>query len=97
MQFLGQTLFGLDVYPRESQIMMNTSHTIVCNTTVPSNISWEYNYGPLPDNIIVNQSISSSLLTIIEANSTIHSGRYSCVAETITGLSSTDALVYVIG
>uniref|UniRef100_A0A1X7UV50 Uncharacterized protein n=1 Tax=Amphimedon queenslandica TaxID=400682 RepID=A0A1X7UV50_AMPQE len=96
IEVMSQTLFGLEVYPRESQISVNTSHTIVCNTTVPSNISWEHNYGPLPDNVLVNQSISFSVLTIIDANSAIHSGRYSCVAETITGLSSTDALVYVI-
>lgn len=90
-------MFGLEVYPRETQVSVNTSHTIVCNTTVPTNISWEHNYGPLPNNVIVNQSISFSLLTIIEANSAIHSGRYSCVAETVTGSSSADALVYIIG
>lgn len=94
---LGQSLFGLEVYPTEYRIIVDSNYTIVCNTTVPTNFSWEYNYGPLPVNTEVVVFESSSLLSVIQANAYTNTGRYSCIASNILGSSSNDSLLFVEG
>ena len=101
MLIVDKFLYGLTVDPPTSSVFTNHNITLKCNITeVGGTLTWEFNYGPLPNNTIISgDNMMTSYLTIIGANDIDNKGRYTCSVKvnTSTLTTSADAIVHVEG
>lgn len=97
---LEQSLYSIT--PGESDITTGTNHSLTCSSGSAAinggNITWEFNYGPLPNNVIITSiNSTTSLLTIMGATREDNHGRYTCIVQGPGVRSTADAIVYVSG
>ena len=101
MLIVGKFLYGLIVDPPTSSVFTSQNLTLKCNITeVGGTLTWEFNYGPLPDNTVISgDNMMTSYLTIIGANDIYNKGRYTCIVKvnTSTLTTSADGIVHVEG